>query len=143
MAKTDNTNLGSSILKFTFTDDDGDVVASFRLNPADVRLASRFAEAAKSFANLAKEAPAEATAEATAEDVLRYNDAVEEKICYVLGYDAHESLFGFMSATTILDDGEMFAQKVMKKIEEAVLPEVRKRKEALMANVRKHTAKYE
>lgn len=139
MAKTDNTNLGSSILKFTFTDDDGDVVASFRLNPADVRLASRVAETAKFFANLAKEAPAEATAE----DILRYNDAVEGKLCYVLGYDAHESLFSFMSATTILDDGEMFAQKVMKKIEEAVLPEVRKRKEALMAAVRKHTAKYE
>lgn len=139
MAQTVNENLGSSVLKFTFTDSDGDVVASFRLNPADVRLVGRIQEAAKFFAQAAKEAPAEATAE----DILRYNDAVEEKLCYVLGYDARESLFGFMSATTILSDGETFAQKVMKKIEEAVLPEVRKRKQALMAAVRKHTAKYE
>ena len=76
MAQTVNTNLGSSILKFIFTDDDGDVVASFRLNPADVRLAGRVREAAEFFAQAAKEAPAEATAE----DILRYNDAVEEKL---------------------------------------------------------------
>lgn len=139
MAQTVNMNLGSSVLKFTFTDDDGDVVASFRLNPADVRLAGRVREAAEFFAQAAKEAPEEATAE----DILQYNAAVEEKLCYILGYDARDSLFGFMSATTILDDGESFAQKVMKKIEEAVLPEIQKRKAALAAAVKKHTAKYE
>ena len=138
MAQTVNTNLGSSILKFTFTDEDGDVVASFRLNPADIRLASRIQEAAAFFTQAAKEAPTAATAE----DILRYNDAAEEMICYVLGYDAKSSLFSFMSATTILEDGEMFAKKILDKIEEAVMLEVRKRKEALMANVRKHTAEY-
>ena len=139
MAKTVDTNLGSSILKFTFTDEDGDVVASFRLNPTDVRLAGRIQEAASFFAQMAKEAPADATVD----DVLKYNNAVEDKICYVLGYDAKNSLFGFMSATTILEDGEMFAKKILDKIEAAVLPEIRKRKAALMAGVKKHTAKYE
>ena len=139
MAKAVDTNLGSSILKFTFTDEDGDVVASFRLNPADIRLASRIQEAAAFFTQAAKEAPAAATVA----DVLKYNNAVEDKICYVLGYDAKSSLFGFMSATTILEDGEMFAKKILDKIEAAVLPEIRKRKAALMAGVKKHTAKYE
>lgn len=139
MAKTVNTNLGSSILKFTFTDDDGEVVASFRLNPADVRLAGRVQEAANFFRKAAQSAPEQATAA----DILKYNNDVEEEICRVLGYDAHQELFGFMSATTILADGEMFAQKILKKIEEAVLPELQKRKAALAAAVKKHTAKYE
>lgn len=139
MAQTVNTNLGSSILKFTFTDDDGEVVASFRLNPADVRLAGRVQEAANFFRKAAQSAPEQATAA----DILKYNNDVEEEICRVLGYDAHQELFGFMSATTILADGEMFAQKILKKIEEAVLPEIQKRKAALAAALKEHTAKYE
>lgn len=139
MAQTVNTNLGSSILKFQFTDDDGKVVASFRMNPADVRLAGRVQEAANFFRKAAQSVPEQATAA----DILKYNNNVEEEICRVLGYDARESLFGFMSATTILADGEMFAQKILKKIEEAVLPEIQKRKAALAAALKKHTAKYE
>lgn len=139
MAQTVNTNLGSSILKFTFTDDDGEVVASFRLNPADVRLAGRVQEAANFFRKAAQSAPEQATAA----DILKYNNNVEEEICRVLGYDAHQELFGFMSATTILEDGEMFAQKILDMISEAVLPEIQKRKAALAAAVKKHTAKYE
>ena len=139
MAQTVNENLGSSVLKFTFTDGDGDVVASFRLNPADVRLVGRIQEAAKFFAQAAKEAPETATAE----DILKFNNAVEDKICDVLGYDARQSLFGFMSATTVLEDGEIFAKKILDKIEKAVVQEIQKRKETLMAAVRKHTAKYE
>lgn len=139
MAQTVNENLGSSVLKFTFTDSDGDVVASFRLNPADVRLVGRIQEAAKFFAQAAKEAPEKATAE----DIMKFNNAVEDKICDVLGYDARQSLFGFMSATTVLEDGEIFAKKILDKIEKAVVQEIQKRKETLMAAVRKHTAKYE
>ena len=139
MAQTVNTNLGSSILKFTFTDDDGEVVASFRLNPADVRLAGRVQETANFFRKAAQSAPEQATAA----DILKYNNDVEEEICRVLGYDARESLFGFMSATTILADGEMFAKKVMRLISDAVIEDLRKRREAIMAAVKKHTAKYE
>lgn len=139
MAQTVNENLGSSILKFTFTDDDGEVVASFRLNPADVRLAGRVQEAANLFRKAAQSAPEQATAA----DILKYNNDVEEEICRVLGYDARDSLFGFMSATTVLEDGEIFAKKILDKISEAVLPEIQKRKAALAAAVKKHTAKYE
>lgn len=139
MAQTVNENLGSSILKFQFTDDDGKVVASFRMNPADVRLAGRAREAAEFFRKAAQSAPEQATAA----DILKYNNDAENEICRVLGYDAHQELFGFMSATTILDDGEIFAKKVLDKISEAVLPEIQKRKAALAAAVKKHTAKYE
>lgn len=139
MAQTVSMNLGGSIQKFTFTDEDGTVVASFRLNPADVRLPGRVREAAEFFGEMANGIPEHPTVA----DLEKYNDAVEKKICHVLGYDARESLFSFLSATTIMADGETFAQKILKKIEEAVLPEIQKRKAALAAAVKKHTAKYE
>lgn len=138
MAKTIDANLGSSLLKFTFSDSDGDVVASFRMNPADVKLAARCMEVAKYFECKKGSYPQNATLE----DVVKYNDEIEEKICYLLGYDARESLFGLMSATTILADGELFAVKVMNKITEAVKPELAKRNQKMQAAVAKHTAKY-
>lgn len=55
MAQTFNENLGTSIQKFTFTDDDGVVVASFRLNPADVRLVNRIRDAAEFFCSRSQE----------------------------------------------------------------------------------------
>lgn len=139
MAQTIGMSLGGSIQKFTFTDDDGTVVASFRLNPADVRLPGRVREAAEFFSEMANGIPENPTLE----DLEKYNNAVEDKICHVLGYDARETLFSFLSATTILADGETFAQKILKKIGDAAQPEIQKRKAALAAAVKKHTAKYE
>ena len=52
-----NTGSGSSLLKFTFTDDDGEVLASFRMNPADVKRAQRCKEVAEYFEKLVEETP--------------------------------------------------------------------------------------
>ena len=131
-------NIEANILYFTFSDN-GEVLASFRLNPTDVRIADRVRECAEHFAQAAKDIPECVTFD----DALKYNNDMEDKICYVLGYDAHKELFGFVSATTILADGEMFAKKVMRLISDAVIEDLRKRREAIMAAVKKHTAKYE
>ena len=131
--------IDANIQTYTFTDDDGDVVASFRLNPADIRIPGRVLEAAEHFRNMAQKIPEKVTIE----DYVQLNNEWEEKICYVLGYDAKESLFGFMSATTKLRSGQSFGNVVMEKISEAVAEEYHKRREALMAAVRKHTEKYE
>ena len=34
-------NIGTALLKFKFRDEDGEVISSFRINPADVKLAKR------------------------------------------------------------------------------------------------------
>ena len=133
-----NTGLGSSFLKFTFTDDDGEVVSSFRINPLDVKLAQRFQEASSFFEDLRKEMPETATME----DVVKLNADIEEKICYILGYDAKESLFGQISATSVLGDGTMFINLVVEKIFEHIGPEMEKRQKSMAAAVEKHTAKY-
>lgn len=138
MAKTINTSLSSALLKFTFTDADGDVFASFKLNPADIRLVSRCEELAKFFDQI-KDDTSKIN---TSEEMIKYNDLVEEKFNYLLGYDARGSLFGMMSATTILPDGDIFATKVLDKIIDAVGPEIAKRRQNMQAAVRKHTEKY-
>ena len=138
MSKPINTNFNSGLMKFTFTDTDGDVFASFKLNPADVRLAGRCEEIAKYFEDRQKLVPENADAS----DMVKLDEEIEEKICYLLGYDARSTLFGMMSASTILPDGNMFVIRVMERIKEAIGPELRKRKQNMQKAVSKHTAKY-
>lgn len=133
-----NTNIGSSLLKFTFTDEDGEVVASFRMNPADIKLCKRCQEVSAYYESL-KDRTSEA---ASIDEVAQFNDELEEKICYLLGYNARESLFGMISATSIMADGNMFAIHVMNKIVEVVGPEIKKRQKS-MEKAAEYTAKYQ
>ena len=132
------TNVGSSLMRFVFTDEEEKTIASFRMNPADVKLAHRCQEVISFFENLENQT----TAETTLEEAVKFNDEVEEKICYLLGYDARQSLFGFISATAIMGTGELFATIIMDKILEHILPEIQKRKQSVAETVRKYTDKY-
>lgn len=133
-----NENISTSLLKFTFSDEDGEVIASFRMNPADVKLAQRCNEISTFFEELRDNTPENATLE----DAVHLNDELEDKICYLLGYDAKQSLFGLISATSIMGDGNMFVVHVMDQIIKAVGPEIKKRQQAMAKAVSKHTAKY-
>lgn len=132
-----NSNLGGALLHFTFSDGD-EVISSFRINPGDLKLVQRFQAASAFFDNLEKNVPENATFE----DIVQLNDNVERKICEVLGYDARESLFGRISATTILPDGNLFVSLVLDKIAEHAVPEIQKRNKAMVGAMEKHTAKY-
>ena len=132
------TSLSSSFQKYQFTDD-GEVLASFRMNPADIKLAKRLQEVGAFFEELGDKMPENATLE----DAVKFNDSIEEKICEILGYDARASLFGTISATSIMADGNMFVLHVLDVIKEHAVPEIQKRNKAMAAAVAKHTAKYE
>lgn len=138
MATKINTGLNSGLMKFTFTDTDGDVIASFRLNPTDIRLAKRCEEALAYFQEMQQKARDMREA-----DLYKFNEELEEKICTMLGYNARETLFCELSATTILPDGDLFALKVLETVAQAVAPEVKKRTAAMEKAVAKYTAKYE
>ena len=125
-------------MKFTFSDEDGDVLASFRINPLDMKLAQRFQEASAFFEDLQSKTPENATLD----EIIKLNDAIEEKICFVLGYDARESLFGQISATSIMGDGTMFITLVVEKILDHIGPEIERRQKSMNKAVEKHTAKY-
>lgn len=132
-----NANVAVGRMNFTFTDEDGDVFASFRLNPADVNVAGRCAEVSDYFR---KRQDKELT---SVEDVLKLNTELEEKICFILGYDARESIFGEVPATTVLPSGELFAMVVLEAIANAVEPEMKKRNQKSAEAAAKYTSKYD
>ncbi|MBO5130304.1 MAG: hypothetical protein J6B95_08180 [Oscillospiraceae bacterium] len=132
------TDAVTGMMKFSLADEDGAPVASFRLNPTDIRLASRFQEAAGWFEDLSKNAPGTATVA----EVQQYNDTLEEKLGYVLGGNARETLFGVMPAVSIMPDGSLFAVEVFGKLSEAVIPEIKSRRQKMQTAASKYTAKY-
>lgn len=132
-----NANVAVGRMNFTFTDEDGEVFSSFRLNPADINVANRCMEVSEQFRQR-EDRKITTVAEAAA-----YNSELEEKISYILGYDAKDSVFGEVSATTVLPSGELFAMVVLEAIAKAVEPEIQKRKQKMSEAVSKYTKKYE
>ena len=131
-------NLASSFQKYEFIDEN-EVFASFKMNPADVKLINRLQEAGKFFDNIGKTIPENGEFE----DVVKLNNIIEEKICYILGYNAKDALFGLVSATSLMADGSMFVTHVLEAIKENALPEIEKRSMAMADAVAAYTAKYE
>lgn len=136
MGKTVNSSVALGKMTFTFTDEDGEVFASFLLNPMDVNVAKRCDEVGNYFE---KKSDWELS---SIDDLLRVNKEMEDKICYILGYDARESLFGNVPATTLLESGEMFVSVVVSTISDAVKAETEKRASRMKDAVEKYTSKY-
>lgn len=134
----ENKQFNRGFIKFTFTDEDGDIFASFRMNPTDINLMERAEEVSKYFAGRKNEVPEIASAN----DLKKYNDEIEDKLNYLLGYDASDELFKEVTATTVSQDGEIFAFVVLDFIVEKLKPEIEKRRQNMQKSVSKYTAKY-
>lgn len=119
-------------------EDDGEVCAKFRINPGDVKLLQR----CQNVADYLHELSNKVAEDATQADVMCINDELENKFCYLLGYDAREGLFGNIPALSIMPDGLMFALHIMEGINQHVIPELRKRRAAQADGVKKYTEKY-
>ena len=134
-----NVNIGSSLVNIRFRDDENNIISSCRINPADVKLAARFEEMADSISSIGDHFPENAGIN----DMVRINDELEEKICYVLGYDARKDVFGVVSATSIMESGDMFALLLINTIAEAIKPEVEKRNRAMESAAARYAARYQ
>lgn len=128
----------TGIMKFAFLDEDGETVASFRINPMDAKLANRLEEVSRFFAEQAENAPTAASME----DVVRYTDTLEEKIVYVIGKTGKD-VFSVLSGTTVMPTGNLFAVDILQQIYDAVAPVIQERKQKMHAAMLKHTAKYQ
>ena len=126
----------TGMIKFALEDSDGDTVSTFRINPVDVNLVSRLEEISKYFAKQAENAP-EAV---NVEDLVAYNDALEEKITYLIG--GRSAVFDQLTAVTVMPNGNLFAVEVLEQIYDAVEPIVKDRKQKMEAAVHRHAAKY-
>ena len=131
-----NTTSKIGIIKHTFTDEDGDVFATCRINPTDIKLLQRAEEVSEFFEKTKIEE------NISQDELIQYNDMLEEKISYLLGYDARQELFGLIPATSINQDGEMWAIVVMDAISTHIGPELEKRKKNMTAAINKYTEKY-
>lgn len=139
MAKNFNTKLNTGLVTIRFTDEDGDVISYFKMNPADVHLAKRAEEISEYFATRSSEMHGETVVD----DLIALDAEICAKIDYLLGYEASKTAFmPPMSATTILPDGTLFAEMVIDRIVSAVAPEVKKRSDKMKERVSSHTAAY-
>lgn len=138
MAWKIKTDSMTGMMKFRLEDDDGEAVASFRLNPADVRMLKGLEASCAEAQKMAENAPAVATtAEAEA-----YNDKLEDLICGGLGIK-RDSVFDVIPATTILPGGDLFAINVLATVTDTMAPEIAKRKANMQSAAAKYTAKYQ
>ncbi len=133
--KTDSV---TGIMKFRLEDDDGDAVASFRLNPADARMLKGLENACAEARQISEDAPTVATAT----EIEAYNDKLESLVCTGLGIK-HDSVFGEIPGSTILPDGDLFAVNVLGTVADVMAPEIVKRKANMQNAAAKYTAKYQ
>ena len=139
MSKTINTKIDDGILMFTFTNNQNEIFASFRLNPTDVNIAAR-AEEVSAFFEKTEETVKNVT---SAKEAAKLNELIQDKINYLLGYEASKDLFREpITATTVFGSGQMFANIVLDKVADAIAPEIEKRKKKMQAEVDKYTEKY-
>lgn len=136
---TVNRKFNTGRIKFTFTDENGEVFSSFRMNPTDANVIARAEEVSEYF----NKRKLEVDEIASGKDLAKYNKEIEDKINYVLGYDASKEIFGEITATTISPDGEIFGVVLMDFIVEKLKPEIEKRKKTMNAAIEKYTKKYE
>lgn len=133
--KTIDTIIDDGKIKFTFTNLEGDIFACFEMNPTDPKLADRCQSVSDFFdANLKYINDGE-----TIGRLSELEDTLEEKFDEILGYDAHKTLFINMPAATIMPDGRLFANRVFDVLSDALLPEIKKRSDA----IKKYTSKYD
>lgn len=139
MSKTINTKIDDGILMFTFTNNQNEIFASFRLNPTDVNIAAR-AEEVSTFFEKTEETVKNVT---SAKEAAKLNELIQDKINYLLGYEASKDLFREpITATTVFGNGQMFANIVLDKVADAIAPEIEKRRKKMQAEVDKYTEKY-
>ena len=134
-----NTNLSEGLMWFTFTDEDGDVFARFRMNPVDVKLHDRLIHVEDKLSDLEKRFEGK---EDNQETRYELNEAIEDLFCWLFGYNVKECLFGFMSATADMGDGEYFFEKILRVVGDHVAPEIEKRAAKMQARMNRYTEAY-
>ena len=89
MAKVINTKIDDGILIFTFTNNEDKVFSSFKLNPTDINVAARAEELTEYFKQF-KDSIQKVT---SGKEMAELNKQIEDKINYLLGYEASKDLF--------------------------------------------------
>lgn len=126
MAKVINTKIDDGILVFTFTNNKDEVFSSFKLNPTDINVAARAEELTEYFEQF-KDSIQKVT---SGKEMAELNKQLEDKINYLLGYEASKDLFKEpITATTVFGNGQVFAYIVLDKSQMQSHRKLKKKKE--------------
>ncbi len=119
---------------------EGELLASFSVDPGDTGLAARAGEAMENIAKAGRDA-GNMTVEAL-------DELLEREVMRTLGKGsqsdpgADDDIFRVVRPTAISADGELFAAAVLAAAADAVLPEMKKRQERMAEAARRYTEKY-
>lgn len=136
MAEKITLNVGDALTVLEITDSTGTVLGTAKLNLFDIRMAARIGEIAEFFKQYKYEGFG-------SEQLMVLDAALEDKFCYLLGYDCRRSLFGVLSPTTILPDGEMFTMRIIRTISESFSAQVKTRAQERAKLVAQYAQKYQ
>lgn len=138
MAKINDVSYNSGFQVFNFRDEEGELLTSFKINPSDIGLMAR-CEEVQGFFEKEKAFLEDAS---TPQQMLEVNNAIQNKIDYLLGTEADTVFKKPLTATTIMPDGRLFAEMLMETVLNAVEPEIKKRAENQKKRLDKYTSKY-
>lgn len=138
MSKINDVTYNSGFQVFNFRDEEGELLTSFKINPSDIGLMAKCEEVSVFF----EKEKAYLENASTPQQMLEVNNAIQQKIDYLLGTENNTVFVKPLTATTIMPDGRLFAELLMETVLNAVEPEIKKRAESQKNRLDKYTSKY-
>lgn len=124
---------------YNIKNQNGELLGSFRMNPADMSILERF----KSVENVLENITEHVDMNKDFEEVEREMSAiVREQINYLFDCDCADVLFGITSPFTIMKNGEFFLEQVINVIGTAVNADLKHRSAKIDEKIGKYTKKY-
>ena len=119
MAEKIEVNVGDVLAPVVISDKNGTKVGSAFINTKDIRIPARITEIIEYMKTLDVDG-------ADYDSLLKFDKALEDKFCYLFGYDCRRSLFGVVSPTTPCG-GKFAAILILEKVMECLSDEVKKK----------------
>lgn len=124
---------------YNIKNQNGELLGSFRMNPADMSILERF----KSVENVLENITEHVDMNKDFEEVEKEMSAiVREQINYLFDCDCADVLFGITSPFTIMKNGEFFLEQVINVIGTAVNADLKHRSTKIDEKIGKYTKKY-
>ncbi len=117
------------------TDEHGEVIGTFRFNPADSNILKRYGKVVDFFNAVSFDD------KASEEEQLRQVEALADDIAgqfnYLLGYDVSEGLFGRCGPLTVTANGDFFFEQVLEGLGGLIEKVTKKRLDKKLAKIRR------
>ena len=118
-------------------DETGAKIGEFGLNPSDVGIVDRFRAVIDFFNGYGDSEDADPLDQAS-----ELNRKIGEQFDYLLGENAHEGIFGKVSALSLNSDGDFFFEGIIEGLGGIIEQITKKRVDKKLKKIKKYTDKY-